>query len=171
MKHLIFASFTLFLLWGWRYASDPLPVTLPSINFYNLSGDTINSDSLKGKVVFVNFWASWSINSRKLNRAQLSLYEKYRHKSIRKDMSIVFISISLDTRSELHKAAIGQDDLHWPNNVCDYKGWASNYVTAFNVKSLPSNYIFGPDGKLIGHNVWGNRLDSLLEKQYAMVSK
>lgn len=170
MKKYFFISILLFALAGWKYASDPLPEKLPSFTYYNLGGDTLSTDSLKGKIVYVNFWASWSINSRKLNQQQLALYERYRQKSLRKKMAIEFISISLDTRRDLFKAAVGQDDLHWPNNVCDFKGWASEYVALFNLKSLPSNYIFGPDGKLIGHNIWGNRLESLLDQQYALVS-
>lgn len=143
---------------------------LPYIDFINLQGDTLHRDSLIGKIVYVNFWSSWSINSRKHNKSQIKLYERYRQENLRRQTPIVFISISVDENPEYLKAAIGQDDLHWPYNVCDYKGWKSPMVKAFRVTTIPANFLFDTSGTLVDQNKWGTQLDSLVSKTYNEVS-
>jgi hypothetical protein len=142
---------------------------LPAVDFVNLQGDTLHRDSLMGKIVYINFWSSWSINSRKHNKMQIKMYERFRQDNLRRQTPIVFISISIDENAEYLKAAIGQDDLHWPYNVCDYKGWKSPLVQLFKVNTIPSNFLFDTTGQLIARNKWGAQLDSLVSKTYYSV--
>lgn len=151
-------------------SAQPNAFRLPKIDMVALSGDTIYADSLVGKIVYVNFWASWSVNSRKHNKAQLKLFERFRQENLRRQTPIVFISISIDENAEYLKAAIGQDDLHWPYNVCDFKGWQSPLVKAFKVQALPANFIFDTTGTLLYQNKWGAQLDTMLTKTYNDVS-
>lgn len=149
--------------------AQQLPMKLPYMDFVSLQGDTLHRDSLVGKIVYVNFWSSWSINSRKHNKAQIKIYERFRQENLRRQAPIVFISISIDENPEYLKAAIGQDDLHWPFNVCDYKGWKSPLVKAFRVTTIPANFLFDTAGYLIEQNKWGIQLDSIITKTYNQV--
>jgi thiol-disulfide isomerase/thioredoxin len=151
-------------------AQDPATFLLPQINYVTINGDTLHHDSLIGKIVFVNFWASWSINSRKHNKLHIKLYERFRQQNLRERTPIVFINVAIDERLEYLKPAIRQDDLHWPYNICDLKGWKSPIVEAYRLKSIPANFIFDAEGKLVNKNVWGNTLDSVLTQLYTTVS-
>jgi thiol-disulfide isomerase/thioredoxin len=128
----------------------------------NEAGDTINTAQLQGKIVYVYFWASWCNNCRKQSKRQIELYEKLRQINMRTKKEVVFIAISLDDSERLWRIALAQDDLHWPDNVCDTKGWKSRIVDAFGIRSIPSNFIYDTNNKLVKRNVWGNQLDSLL---------
>lgn len=165
VKHLLLSA-CIFICISWyptRIAeTNRAGQSIPRVTFINEVGDTIRTQDLEGKIVYVNFWASWSKNSRKLNQQQIDLYDKLRAINFKNKNEVVFISISLDINPGYWKLAKAQDDLHWPNNVCDSKGWKSTYIEAFGVKHIPCNFIYDQRGKLLHRNVWNKSLDSIL---------
>lgn len=128
-------------------------------------GDSVNSESYKGKVVLVDFWSSWNAPSRKHNLTTKKIYEKYRGLSVRKKRQFTVIQVSLDTRRDLLNIAISKDNLPWRTQICDYTGWYSPYVSLFDVKKLPSNFLIDTAGIIIATNIWDNDLDIAVKKQ------
>ena len=105
--------------------------------------DTLNLDKYKGKVVIINFWASWSKASRAENKNVVRVYEKYRQIS-----KLVFISVSLDTDSTSWKSAIDEDEMVWSNHVCDFKKYASPIAKQYGVSTLPKLILIDKEGNM-----------------------
>lgn len=119
------------------------PEKSPSISPGKTFSDTLNISAYKGKVVIINFWASWSKASRAENKNVVRVYEKYRQIS-----KLVFISVSLDTDEASWKAAIEEDEMDWPNHICDYKKYASPIAQQYGVNTLPKLILVDKSGKI-----------------------
>ena len=68
------------------------PTSAPNLLVMDGQGDTFNVTKFKGKVVVLNFWASWSKASRLENKNLVRIYQKYKNNN-----KVVFYSVSLDT--------------------------------------------------------------------------
>ena len=137
----------------------------PLIVGTTIYGDSLNSESFMGKVVLVDFWSSWNAPSRKHNLTTKKIYEKYRGLSVRKKRQFTIVQVSLDTRRDLLNIAISKDNLPWRTHLCDYKGWYSAYVSLFDLKKLPSNFLMDTAGIIVATNVWEDDLDAAVKKQ------
>ncbi|MBU3660330.1 MAG: AhpC/TSA family protein [Flavobacteriales bacterium] len=113
---------------------------------------------LKGKVVLIDFWASWCGPCRKENPNVVKTYEKY------KADGFTIMSVSLDTDREKWLAAIKQDNLTWPNHVSDLKGWSSKVGRMYEVGSVPFTVLIDREGRIIKVNLRGEALEKELSK-------
>lgn len=136
----------------------------PEISLPNLDGQPIALSSLKGKVVLVDFWASWCKPCRKENPNVVRLYNAYKEKGFE-----VF-SVSLDGLPQQPDGksawaqAIQQDQLSWPSHVSDLKGWSSSVVPLYNVKGIPLTFLIDREGNIIGKNLRGPGLENKLSE-------
>lgn len=132
----------------------------PEIAMPNPSGKVMKLSDLKGKVVLVDFWASWCGPCRRENPNVVAVYEKYK-----KDGFEVF-SVSLDKSAEPWKEAIKKDGLIWPNHVSDLQFWNSKAAADYGVHSIPFPVLIGKDGKVIayGNNIRGELLEANLKQ-------
>lgn len=105
--------------------------------------DSLDISKYKGKVVVLNFWASWSKASRAENKNVVRVYEKYRQNS-----KLAFVSISLDTDEKAWKAAIEEDEMAWPDHICDFKKYSSPPVLQYGVSTLPKLILIDKMGKI-----------------------
>lgn len=135
-----------------KYAKD---IALPGVN-----GDTLRLSDLKGKVVLIDFWASWCGPCRRENPNVVAMYKKYNASGFE-----VF-SVSLDKPADAAKwkAAIEQDGLIWPNHVSDLKGWQCEAAIDYAVKSIPFTVLIDQEGKIITTNIRGPELQLQLSK-------
>lgn len=119
---------------------------------------SIKLSSLKGKVVLIDFWASWCGPCRKENPNVVRTYEKY------KNDGFTIMSVSLDTDKDKWIAAINQDKLTWKNHVSDLGGWNSKVGKIYGVNSVPFTVLIDQEGKIINTNLRGEALEKELEK-------
>ncbi|MCT4615909.1 MAG: AhpC/TSA family protein [Marinifilaceae bacterium] len=113
--------------------------------------------SLKGKVVVIDFWASWCGPCRRENPNMLRIYSEY------KDKGVEFLGVSLDDNKEKWLAAIIKDELPW-THVSDLKGWNSAAAKLYCVSSIPCTYVLNKEGKIVGKKIFGEELEAELTK-------
>lgn len=130
----------------------------PDLNFPNPSGKNIALSSLKGKIVLLDFWASWCRPCRAENPNVVRLYKQY------KDKGFTIYSYSLDKDAENWKAAIQQDGLTWPYHTSDLKGWQAAGSALYNVRSIPQTFLIGRDGNIIDIGLRGYELEEKLKE-------
>lgn len=123
----------------------------------NPDGEVMKLSDYKGKVVLVDFWASWCGPCRKENPTVVKLYEKYK-----KDGFEVF-SVSLDKNQERWVAAIEKDNLSWDAHVSDLNGWQNAAAKKYNVSSIPFTVLLDREGKVINTKLRGFQLEQTLE--------
>ena len=132
----------------------------PEITLPNISGQTKALSSLRGKVVLLDFWASWCGPCRKENPNVVSVYNRYASKGFD-----VF-SVSLDENKSAWEAAIKKDGLAWNNHVSDLGGWKSAVVPTYEIESIPFPVLIDKEGKIVamGESLRGEGLESELKK-------
>ena len=100
----------------------------------------------KGKYILLDFWASWCGPCREENPALRNIYKDFKNKNF------TIIGISLDKSKERWIDAIKKDSLSWPQ-VSDLKFWENEIAKAYYLRSIPSNFLLDPNGKIIAKNV------------------
>lgn len=124
-------------------------ITLPDVK-----GKNINLSSLKGKVVLVDFWASWCVPCRKKVPEIKKTYAKYKPKGFE------IYGISLDDDAASWKQALKEDRTTWLH-VNDAKG---DVAVLWNVNYIPSTFLLDKTGKIIAINPSLEELNTLLQK-------
>jgi len=136
----------------------------PEISMKNTEGQTITLSSLKGKLVLIDFWASWCGPCRHENPSVVQAYTRYRDRNFKGGKGFTVFSVSLDGREDAWKNAIAQDGLVWPYHGCEFMGWKSEIAAKYSVTSIPANYLINEQGLIINKNLRGDDLLNALEK-------
>lgn len=139
----------------------------PKFEITSPSGKTLKLSKLKGKVVLIDFWASWCRPCRLENPNVVEAYNKYHRMKFENGKSFEVFSISLDKNEEAWKAAIEKDGLSWK-----YHGWdkGGEVSTKYGVSSIPTAFLVDGTGKIVasGRELRGLglhiQLDALLKQ-------
>jgi len=146
-----------FILFSIALKAQPGPgkqameIALPS-----LSGDTLKLSSLKGKVVLLDFWASWCGPCRFSNKKLVKLYSKY------KSQGFEIYSVSIDDSRGDWKKAIQKDKITWIQ-VNDAGGWDARTAITWNITGIPTSYLINKEGKLVGMDLEGKDLEEAVK--------
>jgi thiol-disulfide isomerase/thioredoxin len=142
-----------------QQASKNLPTTALDPDLINITGKRVALSSLKGKYVLLTFW---SVLSRDCIEENLQLKELYKHYN-KKGLEIY--QINLDENEADWKAAVRYDELPWISTREDDPKNPKNAVL-FNVKTLPANYLFDKESKIIASNIHGKSLQLELDQLF-----
>ncbi|MBA3705782.1 MAG: AhpC/TSA family protein [Bacteroidetes bacterium] len=130
----------------------------PEITMNTPDETPLSLSSLQGKVVLVDFWASWCGPCRAENPNVVKAYNKYKSKGFD------IFSVSLDKDMDKWKMAIQKDNLSWKNHVCDFKYWQSPVVGLYNFQGIPYNVLLDKKGNIIAKNLRGDELEKKLDE-------
>lgn len=131
----------------------------PEIVANTPDGDELRLSSLKGKVVLVDFWASWCMPCRKENPNVVNMYKKYHSQGLE-----VF-SFSLDHDKNAWKEAIEKDGLIWKTHASDLLGWQTPMVAAYQFSGIPHSVVVNREGNIVAVGLRGSELEQKLVEE------
>lgn len=132
----------------------------PDIKLKQPDGKDLALSSLRGKVVLIDFWASWCGPCRRENPFNRQLYYRYKNKGFE------IFGVSLDQEAGRWKGAIAADSLNW-YHVSDLGGWNSAPAKLYKVSSIPATYLLDKEGKIIAKGLRGEQLQAKLEEVFS----
>jgi len=115
------------------------------------AGNIQKLSDLKGKLILIDFWASWCGPCRRENPKLVALYNEY------KDKNFEIFGVSLDENKDKWEKAIDEDQLIW-YHVSDLKGWNSEAGKIYGVRAIPHTVLLNEDGQIIAKNLRGDEL-------------
>lgn len=133
----------------------------PDIALPDRDGNIRKLSDLRGKVVLIDFWASWCRPCRMENPNVVKLYRQYH------DRGFEVFSVSLDNNREAWLKAIVDDHLDWSNHVSDLRGWASAGGKLYGIQSIPATVLVDSEGKIVARNLRGAELENKLKALFA----
>ncbi len=120
------------------------------------AGKTVKLSDFRGKYVLLDFWASWCGPCRRESPVLREAYQTF------KDKGFTILGVSLDENKRDWLKAIEEDGLGW-THVSDLEGWKGEVSKTYGIRSIPSNYLIDPQGKIVAKNLRGRELKRNLE--------
>lgn len=112
----------------------------------------IKLSSLRGKVVLIDFWASWCAPCRRENPSLVQLYKQMQGKNFE------IYGVSLDQNVESWKEAIAKDGITWPQ-VSDLQRWESPIAKTYRIEAIPYNVLIDKEGRIIGKGLRSEEME------------
>jgi peroxiredoxin len=122
---------------------------IPEINYPLVNGQPFDTETLRGKMVLLDFWASYDAPSRIESFEKKNLLESYKNSSFLKGKGFEIVSISLDRFRTPLLQAIDRDELDSFFHICDFKGRESQIAKEFNNQYKLTNYLIDGDGRIV----------------------
>lgn len=129
----------------------------PEITMPDMYGNEHSLSTHEGKLILLHFWSAAVGNSNSFNADLKKVYEKYH------DQGLEIFQVAIDTSKALWINTIQEQQLPWIS-VSDLKGELSPVVGAYNVRSLPSNYLIDRAGNIAGKDLMGEKLEEAIKK-------
>lgn len=139
----------------------------PEISMAGVDGKTMKLSSLRGKMVLIDFWASWCGPCRRENPVVVAAYEKYSKAEFKSGKGFEIFSVSFDQDKKAWLKAIADDKLTWKYHVSDLKGWKCAAGVLYNIESIPQNVLIDEKGIIVAKNLRGSSLSMELDKYVA----
>lgn len=130
---------------------------MPNVKQTDTAGKEISLLDFKGKYVLLELWASWCKPCRDENPHLIKLFNKYRNQNFD------IINYTIDDKKEPWLKAIKDDNLSEMKhmNELDTEKYYRNSL--FRILEIPKNYLIDPSGRIIAKNIWGKKLDEMME--------
>lgn len=127
----------------------------PEIEAYTPDNKPVKLSDFRGKIVLVDFWASWCMPCREENPNIVAQFNQF------KNDNFTVLGVSLDDNPGSWMRAISDDQLEW-TNVSDLQAWSSPLIIDYQIKGIPASYIVDEQGTIIAKNLRGQQLEAFL---------
>ena len=134
-------------------------VVAPDFTMNDADGKPVQLSSLRGKVVLLDFWASWCAPCRQENPNVVKMYQEFHPKGFE------ILGVSLDRTKEDWLKAIKDDNLGWIH-VSDLQYWQNAAARLYGVNSIPQSFLLDKDGKIIAKGLRGEKLAAKLKELF-----
>ncbi|AYL93883.1 TlpA family protein disulfide reductase [Mucilaginibacter celer] len=133
---------------------------LPAFGLQGSNGKPLKSSAVKGRVVLIDFWASWCMPCRASIPHLKELYKKYQKSGFE------ILSVSIDQNSRAWKSAMLKEAMPWQQAIDKYEAGkdASVMMNALGIQSVPFALLLDDSGKVIAVNPAAEDIDALLKK-------
>lgn len=132
----------------------------PDFKVKDQQGKDLSLSAYKGKLVLVDFWATWCGPCRSELPELMGIYKKY------KDKGFEIIGISLDKNEKLFKSFVKRQEITWPQYF-DGKGWRNALARRYLIDSLPAAFLIDQDGKILAKDIRVDDLEDAVKKALA----
>lgn len=136
--------------------SNVVETGMIELKIEDVDGEEQSLRALNGKVILLNFWASWNSESRDATNRLKNIYERYH------DQGFEIYAVSLDNDRMAWRQAIDFEEYPWIN-VSELTYPYSKAATLYNVPSLPSSYLIDREGNIVAKNLTGRELPTWLD--------
>ncbi|MGZ3865400.1 MAG: redoxin family protein [Bacteroidia bacterium] len=131
----------------------------PDFTMATIDGKSVKLSSLRGKIVMIDFWASWCGPCRKENPNVVNVYKKFHEKGFE------ILGVSVDDKADKWKEAVAKDGLPWIH-VSDLQGWNNEAVLMYGVDAIPFTVLLDKEGKILAKGLRGAKLEAKLEELF-----
>ena len=128
-----------------------------SFQFTATDGSSVDTSELRGKVVLVDFWASWCPDCIREMPAVRRTYQKY------KDKGFAVIGISLDKDAQALANFVARKLIPWPQYF-DGKGWENDFATKYGVHAIPEMWLINQRGEVASTDISVEKLEQKIEQ-------
>ena len=132
----------------------------PNFTQVTPEGEEISLHDLRGKVVLIDFWASWCGPCRRENPNVVRMYNEYR------ELGFEILGVSLDRDKNRWVQAIDQDGLEWLH-VSDLKYWSNEAAQIYGVRSIPHTVLLDAEGRIVARGLRGQQLEAKLAELFS----
>jgi thiol-disulfide isomerase/thioredoxin len=139
----------------------------PAIALPDLKGNTIELKSFEGKLVLIDFWATWCSPCIKEQPELAELYKKYKASTFTKGKGFEIYGVSFDTDKATWASTISKLNIQW-TQVSDLKYWRSPVTKTYNIQALPFNVLIDGNGIILARNLHGKELTQFIKSLVTM---
>jgi peroxiredoxin len=140
-----------------RMAKEQLIARPLSLQFTATDGSSVDMSELRGKVVLVDFWASWCPDCIREMPAVRQTYQKY------KERGFAVIGISLDKDPQALANFVARKLIPWPQYF-DGKGWENDFATKYGVHAIPEMWLINQRGEVVSTDISVEELEQRIEQ-------
>ncbi len=127
----------------------------PEFTFQNEKGKTVNIKKLKGKIIVLDFWASWCGPCRKEIPNVKKYYAEY------KDKGVQFLSVSIDAKKDAWTKALKEEQMPW------MQGWTPDagkaVMNTYQFGGIPFIILIDKDGNIYRKNLRGEEIKNAID--------